>query len=83
MFLIYTIMITEFVELFSSFGNVDEFTNGSFMLLTVVCVCGKTGNVLMKRSEIIELTKSLNDDQCIAQGPEEVQIRNQCDNDAR
>ena len=76
-------MITEVVELFSSLDNVEEFTNGSFMLLTVICVCGKTVNVLMKRGEIIELTKSLADDLCIPRAPEEVQIQSQCDKDTR
>ena len=83
LFLIFLIMITELVNLFSSFDTIEEFVNGSFMLFTVICVCGKTGNMLMRRSEIIELTKSLNEDQCIPRGPEEVQIRTRCDNEAR
>ena len=83
MFLIYTIMITEVVDLFSSFENLEEFTNGSVTLLTVIGVCGKTVNLLMKRSEIIGLTKSINDGLCRPRTPEEVRIRSQCDKDVR
>ena len=83
MFLIYTFTISEFIGLFSSLGNVEEFANGSFMLLTMISVCGKTANMLIKRDKIIEQTNVLNDGLCIPRGPEEVQIRRRCDKDVR
>lgn len=82
-FLIYTFTISEFVDLLGSFDNVEEFANGSFMLLSMIGVCGKAANLLKERCTVIELTNVLENQICRPRSAEEIQIQKKCDRDTR
>lgn len=81
--MIYTFTISECVDLIGSFSNVEEFANASFMLLSMIGVCGKAANLLKKRSVIIELMNVLQNDVCRPRSAEEIRIQNKYDRGAR
>lgn len=59
MFLVFSVTLSEFFEFVRSLDDVNTFADNSFVLLTMIGVCGKATNILKKRDEIIELTRDL------------------------
>ncbi|XP_043285613.1 uncharacterized protein [Venturia canescens] len=82
-FFISTFIVSEFIDLVSSFDSVEEFAQGSFMLLSIITVFGKMMVFLIKRREIIELTNDLVNDVCEPRDAAEIQIQARSKRDAR
>nr|UEN71220.1 olfactory receptor 37 [Gregopimpla kuwanae] len=83
LFILVSFTLAQFVEVVHSINDVGELANNSFLMLTLCADCGKAVNVLMKRSEIIELTESLQHDPCLPKNKKELAVQHQFDNMAR
>ncbi|XP_043285401.1 odorant receptor 46a-like [Venturia canescens] len=81
--LVFTFLVSLFIDLFSSFNSVEDFSQGSFILLTVIALFGKMVVLLAKRREIIELTNDLINDVCEPRDAAEIQIQARSKRDAR
>ncbi|KAF7998415.1 hypothetical protein HCN44_009813 [Aphidius gifuensis] len=56
-----TMSLTEFIALFGSFNNAEEFANASFLLVTHICGCLKMINIIVKQNVISKLLSTLLD----------------------
>ena len=75
-FLIFTVTLFELkIYLLSTINDIEAFANNSFMLLSMIDICGKATNILMRRSEIIDITRVLNRDICRQEGIIETNIQ--------
>ncbi|XP_043285615.1 odorant receptor Or1-like [Venturia canescens] len=81
--LVFTFLVSLFIDFFSSFNSVEDFAQGSFILLTVIALFGKMVVLLTKRREIIELTNDLINDVCEPRDAAEIQIQARSKRDAR
>ncbi|XP_043285616.1 uncharacterized protein [Venturia canescens] len=81
--LVSTFVVSELIELISSFDSAEEFAQGSFMLLSMIGVSGKVMVLLIKRQEIIELMDDLKNDVCEPRDGIEIQIQADSERDAR
>lgn len=55
----YSFTLSQLLMLYSCIGNAKEFTDGSFMLLTMMGICGKIVNIIVKRKVIRDILRSL------------------------
>lgn len=74
-----SITLFEFVDLVGSIDDLETFATNSFILLTMVGVCGKAATFLKKRRELIELTNVLKNYPCLPQNSEELAIQRETD----
>nr|AZQ24894.1 odorant receptor [Aphidius gifuensis] len=56
-----TMSLTEFIALFGSFNDAEEFANASFLLVTHICGCLKMINIIVKQNVISKLLSTLLD----------------------
>lgn len=79
MFLVFSVTPSEFMEFVRSLNDVNAIADNSFMLLTMIGVCGKATNILMKRDGIIELTNALQRDPFTPRSEDELAIQRKFD----
>ena len=82
-FLIFTATLCELIYLMSTIKDIEAFVNNSFLLLSMLGMCGKATNILMRRNGIIDLTLILNNDICRPEGNEEINIQQKFDDTIR
>lgn len=63
---LYSVTLSQLVELLRSIDNVQEFIKSSLILLTTTNACAKVANILQKRDDIIKLISTLRADPCYA-----------------
>nr|UEN71225.1 olfactory receptor 42 [Gregopimpla kuwanae] len=78
-FFMSSMTVSEFIDLMGSINNVEAFANNSFILLTMVSICGKALNILVKRNEVIKLENILQNDLCHPRTNEESVIQDKFD----
>lgn len=78
-FLISTVTISEFIDLLGTIDDVDAFADNSFILMTMVSICGKGANILKKRGELIGLVNVLDNYPCQPYTTEETTIQRKFD----
>ncbi|XP_063982744.1 uncharacterized protein LOC135165410 [Diachasmimorpha longicaudata] len=57
--MMYCFTISETLSLFDSIDNIEDFSSICFMLLTMIATCVKAMVILLRRSEIIDILKTL------------------------
>lgn len=78
-FIIYTNTLTELIDLVTSTSDIEEVASNSFMLLSMIGVCGKAVTVVIRRRLIVDLKTLLERDPCRPRNNAEVQIQNKFD----
>nr|AXM05123.1 odorant receptor [Campoletis chlorideae] len=73
-FFVTSLTISELIALFMSTDDIEVFANTSFIALTMIGICGKTSNILIKRQELIDLMESLRKAPCKPRNQEEMGI---------
>lgn len=76
---IYSCVLFELIALIASFDNPELFINNLIVLLTMVGVCGKIANVIVKRKEIDQLIEILGSYPCCYQNDKEKVIEKNFD----
>lgn len=72
---VFSMSLAEMIETLLSLGNVEEFAEGMFMLLTMISCCGKVLTLLVYRKRIILLFEKFQCPVCQASNPQEAAVR--------
>lgn len=59
--IVYLFTTTQLISLFNTFDDPQEFTNASFMALTLVAICAKIFDMILNRKTIGKMIKMLNE----------------------
>ncbi|XP_043285399.1 odorant receptor 2a-like [Venturia canescens] len=73
-FFITSITVSELIALFLSTDDIEVFANTSFIALTMIGICGKTFNVIIKRKELLGVIETLREAPCHPRTDEEFSI---------
>lgn len=73
------VIVSQCAVLTTSINNLEEFASNTFLLLTEILDYGKAVNVLVKRGEIIGLTRILQQDPCLPKCEAELAIQHKYD----
>ncbi|XP_057319123.1 putative odorant receptor 71a isoform X2 [Microplitis mediator] len=76
---IYSDALFESIALVNNYNDFHQFIDGSIVLLTMIGVCGKIANAVIKRKEILQLINILKTDPCLCQNDEEKNIQDKFD----
>lgn len=76
---IYSDALFESIALVKNYNDFHKFIDGSIVLLTMIGVCGKIANAVIKRKEILQLINILKADPCLCQNDEEKTIQDKFD----
>ncbi|XP_053596868.1 uncharacterized protein LOC103580176 [Microplitis demolitor] len=72
-------VLFESIALFGTFNDLEQFVGSSIIYLTMIGVCGKMANIVIKRKEILNLINILKADPCWYRSAEEKNIQDKFD----
>nr|AID59302.1 odorant receptor 2 [Macrocentrus cingulum] len=75
-FTLYSVTISQLIELLRSIDDAQEFIKNSLILLTTTNACAKVANILQKRSDILKLVDMLQSEPCCPCNDTEHSIQN-------
>lgn len=78
-FIVYAEVLFESIALFGTFNDLEQFVGSSIIYLTMIGVCGKMANIVIKRKEILNLINILKADPCWYRSAEEKNIQDKFD----
>ncbi|XP_053596878.1 odorant receptor 46a-like [Microplitis demolitor] len=76
---IYLDALFESIALVSNYNDFQQFVDNSIILVTMIGICGKMFNVIIKSKEIIQVINILNSYLCCCQDSEEKKIQDKFD----
>ncbi|XP_057319120.1 odorant receptor 46a-like [Microplitis mediator] len=76
---IYSDALFESIALVRNYNDFQQFVDNSIILVTMLGICGKMFNVIIKSKEIIQLINILNSYPCCSQDSEEKKIQDEFD----
>ncbi|XP_050453902.1 odorant receptor Or2-like [Cataglyphis hispanica] len=79
LFLLYFLMITQFMDILLVVNNIDDFATNTLMFLTIVAVTCKATIVVVRRNAIIKLIQTLLKPPCKPRGEDEMAIQKKFD----
>lgn len=75
--LFYVDVGSQIIDLVLTAESVTEYINRSFILLTLICICGKMASIVKNRKRIIDIVKTLTSGSFCTRNPKEEKIRQQ------
>ncbi|KAL6431340.1 hypothetical protein ACFW04_007175 [Cataglyphis niger] len=79
LFLLYFLMLTQFMDILLVVNNIDDFATNTLMFLTIVAVTCKATIVVVRRNAIIKLIQTLLKPPCKPQDEDEMAIQKKFD----
>lgn len=74
--MMYTFTLSQIIVLYSCVHDANEFTNASFMSMTMLAICAKMYNMFSNRKIIIKMIRVLESDTFKPRDSEEFKILN-------
>ncbi|XP_048504947.1 odorant receptor 46a-like [Athalia rosae] len=81
--MVYIFTLTQILDMVNGNYDIDEITNNSFLMLTMIGLCIKVTNFSLRRRSIVTLLNILRNDICRPQNDSEIKIQKHFDGVAR
>ncbi|KAK0075014.1 hypothetical protein PV326_011956, partial [Microctonus aethiopoides] len=81
--ILYFLALTQLIDFLQFSDNVAELMDKAMLMMSVINSCAKAGNILQKRSEILNLIKTLKNKPCLPRDKLDWIIQNKFDRDIK